>query len=431
MLRNHAYTALHIGVQEVTVKKIISILCLILALSVVSQQSALAGPELQQGGKAYYVAWGDSLDSIAARHGVTVEAILRQNGLSNPDLIYVGQLLIIPTSGYDWMPEHDYGDSCATYHIVSSGETLSGIAWAYDTTVYTLLEHNNLYNKDIVYVGQKLCIPGSGYHNPTPDYPQHDNNDWGYNQPQQPQSYYHTVAPGETLSAIAFLYGTNQWSIVEANHMNNASYIWVGQALIVPVSNVAKPGYGYDGPKHGGYTPAPPKKDHYYVPDPPKRDHDDDKKSNAPDVYVRLGRNVNYEEWGRPQLGLDDCSNWFDDAQIVRRLTAEVIVTNKSSRELSGDWASAGNVVIHTAAGATRYACKHLYSADSPASTGQGQTLVSQSQDVYPRPLAPGGTISVTFYTHLEKGDFATKIEFKKLGACFDPNSGDRILCNH
>lgn len=411
-------------------RKIISILFLVLAVALVSSQAALAGPELQQGGKAYYVAWGDSLDSIAAHHGVSVEAILRQNGLSNPDLIYVGQLLIIPTSGYGNMPGHDYGySSCEAYHIVRPGDTLSGIAWSYNTTVYELLENNSLYNKDFVYVGQKLCIPGSGYYDPKPEYPQHDNN-WGYNQPQPSQHHYHTVAPGETLSAIAYLYGTNQWSIVEANHLNNASYIWVGQALIVPVSG-AKPAYGYD--KHDGYVPAPPKKDHYY-PAPPKKDHYDDHsysdKKHTPDVYVRLGRNVNYEDWGRPQLGLDDCSNWFDDADTVRRMTVEVIVTNKSSHELPGDWASASNVVFHTAAGATRYACKHIYAADSPALSEQGQALASQSSDIYPRAVAPGGTINVTFYTHMEKGDFATKIEFRKLDACFDPNSGDRISCN-
>lgn len=412
-------------------RKIMSILFLILAIALVSSQAALAGSELQQGGKAYYVAWGDSLDSIAARHGVSVEAILRQNGLSNPDLIYVGQLLIIPTSGYGNTPGYDHGySSCGTYHIVQAGETLSGIAWAYNTTVYALLENNNLYNKDFVYVGQKLCIPGSGYHDP---YPQHDNNDWGYSQPRpQSQYHHHTVAPGETLSAIALLYGVNQWSIVEANHMSNASYIWTGQALVIPVSASwgAKPDYSYG--HDGAYKPVPKYKyQDGYKPDYKKDGHHDyDKKSQAPDVYVRLGRNVNYEEWGRPQLGLDDCSNWFDDAQIVRRMTVEVIVTNKSSRELSGDWASSGNVVFHTAAGATRYACKHIYASDSPALTEQGHALASQNPDVYPKPLAPGGTINVTFYTHLEKGDFATKIEFRKFDACFDPNSGDRILCD-
>ncbi|KGE19380.1 LysM peptidoglycan-binding domain-containing protein [Paenibacillus wynnii] len=42
---------------------------------------------------------GDTMWSIAARYGVTVDAILRANNLTNPNYIYLGQNLIIPTSG--------------------------------------------------------------------------------------------------------------------------------------------------------------------------------------------------------------------------------------------------------------------------------------------------------------------------------------------
>ncbi|MDQ0194192.1 LysM peptidoglycan-binding domain-containing protein [Paenibacillus wynnii] len=42
---------------------------------------------------------GDTLWSIAARYGVTVDAILRANNLTNQNYIYLGQSLIIPTPG--------------------------------------------------------------------------------------------------------------------------------------------------------------------------------------------------------------------------------------------------------------------------------------------------------------------------------------------
>lgn len=42
---------------------------------------------------------GDTLWSIAARYGVTVDAILRANNLINPNFIYLGQTLVIPTPG--------------------------------------------------------------------------------------------------------------------------------------------------------------------------------------------------------------------------------------------------------------------------------------------------------------------------------------------
>ena len=44
----------------------------------------------------YTIEAGDSLFAIAARFDTTVDAILRENGIANPSLIYVGQVLDIP-----------------------------------------------------------------------------------------------------------------------------------------------------------------------------------------------------------------------------------------------------------------------------------------------------------------------------------------------
>lgn len=47
----------------------------------------------------YMVISGDTLAAIAARHGLSVARLVVANGLADPDLIYVGQVLMIPTSG--------------------------------------------------------------------------------------------------------------------------------------------------------------------------------------------------------------------------------------------------------------------------------------------------------------------------------------------
>ncbi len=47
--------------------------------------------------RAYRVSWGDNLSSIAARYGTTYGSIARYNGISNPNYIYVSQLLCIPS----------------------------------------------------------------------------------------------------------------------------------------------------------------------------------------------------------------------------------------------------------------------------------------------------------------------------------------------
>lgn len=48
----------------------------------------------------YVVQPGDTIWSIASRFGVTVDAIMRANNLSSPNMIYVGQTLRIPTGGF-------------------------------------------------------------------------------------------------------------------------------------------------------------------------------------------------------------------------------------------------------------------------------------------------------------------------------------------
>ena len=50
-------------------------------------------------GDRYVVQAGDSLSVIAQRHGVTQQALLRANNITNPDRIQVGQELVIPAGG--------------------------------------------------------------------------------------------------------------------------------------------------------------------------------------------------------------------------------------------------------------------------------------------------------------------------------------------
>ncbi|MGQ9584159.1 MAG: carboxypeptidase regulatory-like domain-containing protein [Anaerolineae bacterium] len=48
---------------------------------------------------------------------------------------------------------------CRTTHVVTCGQTLSGIAWRYGVSVGQLMAANGLANPNYIWVGQRLCIP--------------------------------------------------------------------------------------------------------------------------------------------------------------------------------------------------------------------------------------------------------------------------------
>ncbi len=198
-----------------------------LMLVVVTVQVMMAAPLWQSGGTVHKVVWGDTLYSIANKYGVSVETIMRYNGLTNPNAIYLGETLVIK-------PTENVSINCADYHLVEYGETLSDIANQYNSSVAILLRQNNLPNQDMVYAGQKLCVSVSESGNFVP--------------PLKPVGnyYYHTIAAGETLSNIAVIYKVDPQDIAKVNRLPDPTYIQAGQQLAIP---------GY----HPSDVPFPPK----------------------------------------------------------------------------------------------------------------------------------------------------------------------------
>jgi LysM repeat protein len=123
-----------------------------LALVLVLLLSASLGAVAQEP-RYHIVTQGQTLSSIAWMYGVTVQALVDANGLASAAYIYIGQRLLIPE------PAAGLG---VTVHIVQAGESLLTIAARYGVTVRDLATHNGLTNWDLIFVGQRLVIPGTG-----------------------------------------------------------------------------------------------------------------------------------------------------------------------------------------------------------------------------------------------------------------------------
>jgi hypothetical protein len=88
------------------VKKILPIIVVVVLLQVISIPESQAAPPARGGGIYHTVQYGETLFSIGRRYGVNPYHIAQVNGLDDPDYIYAGQVLYIPSgSGYGRYPK--------------------------------------------------------------------------------------------------------------------------------------------------------------------------------------------------------------------------------------------------------------------------------------------------------------------------------------
>jgi lipoprotein-anchoring transpeptidase ErfK/SrfK len=123
----------------------------------------IAVPVNAQGPIVHIVQRGENLFRIGLRYGVTVDVLAAANGILNPNHIYVGQRLIIPT-GSAPAPSSPV-PSTGTY-VVRPGDTLFRIALRHGVSLWSLARANGIQNPSLIYVGQVLRIPSGSVSTP-------------------------------------------------------------------------------------------------------------------------------------------------------------------------------------------------------------------------------------------------------------------------
>jgi len=179
----------------------------------------------------YTVAAGDTLGSVAARFGTTVSALAAANGIADPNLIYVGQELVVGAAA---APSTSSGSAPSTgsVYTVQAGDTLGAIAARFGTTVSALAAANGIANSNLIVVGQVLHLDTTSVGtapprtSPVATSPVTTKTTSGTRQT-------YTVQAGDTLAAIAARYDTTVSALASANGIADPNLIVVGQVLVI------------------------------------------------------------------------------------------------------------------------------------------------------------------------------------------------------
>jgi LysM repeat protein/3D (Asp-Asp-Asp) domain-containing protein len=252
---------------------------------------AAGAPVQQRPPSVHIVEPGETVRSIAELYGVSSTTLLAANAIDDPDLLHIGQQLVIPPVD-------------GVLHTVSPGETLREIADTYGVDLADLMAANALNaSPDLLTVGVVLVVPGAvpvvraAAPPPTAEaqraagVPSGDRSqatDRGPRVVDSPSGRYtvregdtlrsiaeefkldilslidmngladpdlirpgstlrisatdtleHQVQPGETLGDIAWRYSVDTLALLQANSLSDPDRIVVGTTLVVPIGRSA------------------------------------------------------------------------------------------------------------------------------------------------------------------------------------------------
>ncbi|MGB9396410.1 MAG: LysM peptidoglycan-binding domain-containing protein, partial [Pseudolabrys sp.] len=129
---------------------------------------ASSGRWTWNGGSPVTVGYGETIESIARKHGVPVSALMQTNGIRDAGQIRPGQRLVIPryvASAPQSAATHAPTQAAAggKVHVVQSGDTLMSIARRNGVALTALARANHIQSTAKLSVGDRLTIPAGGH----------------------------------------------------------------------------------------------------------------------------------------------------------------------------------------------------------------------------------------------------------------------------
>jgi LysM repeat protein len=107
---------------------------------------------------------GQTLAAIARETGIDAEELAELNDITNPNLIYAGQRLlisgtseVIDNAPVELLPENINPNSIR--HVVQRGENLAAIGQRYGVSWLAIAQANDIFDADRIVAGQELLIP--------------------------------------------------------------------------------------------------------------------------------------------------------------------------------------------------------------------------------------------------------------------------------
>jgi len=149
--------------------------------------------DAQPAGPVYIVQSGDNLTSIANQFGIAADELIAANGITNPNLLAVGDELLIPglegVSGY------------LVTKNVGFGSTMSSLAIQNQLDRSMLVKLNHLTSPTELYTGVSLIIPEDAQ--------------------KKPLQQKYMLAGGQSLLEFSLLAGQNPWQIAATNQLDS------------------------------------------------------------------------------------------------------------------------------------------------------------------------------------------------------------------